>query len=279
VIEHYAPDLGTGDITVQQVATGANPASIAAKNGLVAFGRGNQVVILQQSGTTWLDRGTIAAEAPVGRLAVDGNGDTIHAAFQAGTTVWFASSTTTGWKVDRVDDVHEPLTESPTFQAYEAYAAVLVHTGHASARYDRFENGRPFDAHHIGPTSAVAAAITSYFGIGSLVAVNENGGSTLYREGFPNGLFHLGTRATGMWMIYPSVFLQIEGGSVVVLMLNRQQTGARIAQIIPSIGTIDTVGDFGVAGGGVVYYPSGNSVFGASDPQKDNVDRDCDGAD
>src|SRR5262249_37606153 len=59
----------TPEPTLTPVASGANPGSIAADRDYVAFGIGNQVIIKRDTGTGWIDAGTIDADAPVGALA------------------------------------------------------------------------------------------------------------------------------------------------------------------------------------------------------------------
>jgi hypothetical protein len=99
-VESIGPSSGD-EVEVEEVAAGANPGSVGGGSGLVAFGRGNDVILLARPGTSWLPRGRIEGDAPVGKLAVE-LGTSLHVVYQAGTRVWIAVERGDGtWKIGR----------------------------------------------------------------------------------------------------------------------------------------------------------------------------------
>jgi hypothetical protein len=279
VVERYTRGF-TDDAVVEQIATGANPSSLSVRNGYVAFGRGNDIVIVNRSTGQWVEQGVIHAGGPVGKLAVNrfvGPGNSPYAAFQTGTDIWLATSVDgSSWTIEHIADLGEPLVESPSGYADSTSAAFAFHTSHGVSTYSRYQGGA-FQATRAGPQNKTPTAMTAAISpTGVLVAVNDGSGSAIYSGGGSQPVLRTSKRVTAMSARYPSVFLQLDDGSLEVFAVSARSAVLRHAQTIADVGTFDTADHDGFAGSGVVYYLAGSSIFAPSDPRDDHIDRDCD---
>jgi Putative metal-binding motif len=266
------------DVEILTVATGANPASVAEDKGFVAFGRGNEVVILRKSGSSWAPYSSISANAPVGKLAIEmPNPDVPQqvVVFQAGTQVWYASSTVGGaWTQRLVLDPGAPLFEAP-FLSY----AVLAFRTVAQAWTAFYLNADMVSATPRVPAGAILTAFTNS-GILAALAVELNGEHVLFAGAlFASRLDRVRTFSKpviGLHAANQFLYVQLEGGELQVL---REQANFRRVQSIENVGAFDTAVDHVFAGGGTMHFITTGTVHPAEDPRGDLIDRDCDSYD
>jgi hypothetical protein len=280
VIEQVTPGF-TGEVLVRPVATGANPASISAGAGLVGFGRGNDLVVLRQGPTDWVEHVVIHASNQVGKLVVGqmfANGSTTqYAAFQAGTDLWLATSSDgSGWTATHIDDLRAPLVQNPAGLAHSSYAAFAVRTNQGAWTYRRTELNQPFQSVRHGPVDRAPTVVTTGLSPELLmVAVDDGAGSAVYLGQSPQPLLRTPKRVTAMAARFPSIFVQFDDGLLQTFVLSRFSTHLRNTQTITDIGRFDTAAFNGFAGSGFVHYIVQGTVFAPNDPFDDLVDRDC----
>jgi len=269
-----------GAATLIRLASDANPASIATYNNYVAYGRGNQVAILEPSVTSWVGRSTIDADSPVGRLAYLGPylGEE-YIVFQAGTNVWFGVSDGTTWTTHLLVDAGAALAEAPILSA-APYGADIVFRTATAAWYSRSGSDHTvFTTVPLGPPGATTLAIALYESSSPLVAIaTAGGGSAIVGLHLAPGSLSFPRRVTGMTTTSQYLFVQLEGLDLQVLDIPH---GYRRVQTIPGINAFDT-SSFGtaLAGSGRIHYVSfGSSVLAPADHAGDNIDSNCDGSD
>ena len=264
---------------LQQLATGANPSSIAGhSNGVVqyvAFGRANNVVILRNTGSTWIEHAVIAADSPVGKLAITKDyGSKLFVVFQAGTRVWSAWATEGGaWTSRLLAEAAAPLGTPPSMPSYNS-----VSFGTSSSAWKSLIGDGS-----MAPTTKLlsfAGSLQAIANDGSatFVAVEHMGGSLLsVQDSYPPlANLKLNGRVRALWAQYPHVFVNTQDGATLVL--NYVQ-GFRATQ--PSLSmSFDTATYDALAGGGSVHFHDyARSLRAKLDELDDGIDFDCDGTD
>jgi hypothetical protein len=267
--------------TLTRIASTANPGSITVQGDYLAYGQGNQVVVLKRSGAAWINDSTIAADAPVGKLAlsVAFDGSARYAAYQAGTKIWFASTSSTTWTTKLAVDAQAPLVEAPTLSASGDFADITLRTATKALELLRSGPQASFNTQPIGPPEASASALSHTPGQ-VLVAVDHGAGSTIYRNFFADPLYESPQRIIGIFFEFPYVFVQREDLRIDVLLPMDNETSMRKTQTITGIGRLDAEVPFSLnfAGDGVVSFLSGATVFQVFDGNHDDgIDTDCDG--
>ena len=246
--------------------------------GDIAFGRGQQVVIKQAQGGSWVDHGVINADATVGRLAyVSPYLGAEYAVFQAGTKVWFASSTNGGvaWATQLLVDARESLAEPPLLSAAPYGAEVVFRTADAAWSAQRIGTADALATKQFGPSTGTITAIASYTNLASVVAVQQGAGAALYAFTSSVPLLTYPRPVTRLFMSYPNLYVQLEGGAIDVLLFNQ---GYRKVQTITNVGAFDAQTTTSFAGSGHVYVATLGSVFAPADPAGDGIDQNCDGS-
>jgi hypothetical protein len=260
--------------TLTHVADGANPGSIATHFDELAFGRGNQIFILQVSGQTWAQQTVIDADAPIGKLAFEAPYlGAQYAVFQTGTKVWFAASQDGSWTTQLLLDAGAPLAEPPIFNAAPYGADVLFRTATAAWAAHRTGTAGGFTIASVGPTNTTTSGMALYPVYAPIVAVEQAGGSALYGGGLSAPLL-FPRRITGMSLSEPYLFVQFDGQDLQVL---NAADHLRRVQTIAGIGSFDAANSASFAGGGRMYFPSSSSIFAPYDPPGDGRDLDCNG--
>jgi len=262
-------------LAVSPIASDANPGSIAAAQDYVAYGRGNQVVIVQWTGSAWVRHTVIDADAPVGRIAfVPPYMGAEYAVFQAGTKVWFAASSGT-WTTQLLADAERPLAEAPVLAAAPFGANIVFRTESAAWSASRTGVTDPLTTRTVGPLRLRPLAIALFFHSEPLVAVEQGDGAAIYSNQLPAPLF-FPRRITRMVAGAPYLYVQLEGLGLQVLNVGDR---FRRVQTIPGIDMLDSATLHTFAGNGQIYESTSSSVFGPADSRGDGVDRNCDGTD
>lgn len=280
-ITMYSPGPGA-DAVADPIATGANASSLSVYAGVVAYGRGSDIVIVQRNLGTWEQVGVIHASAPVGKLFVDtASNGVAYAVFQAGTDLWFASSADAKtWTIEHIDDAHEPLIDNPSGYAFPPLplgGMFAFRTAHAVLTYGRGP-GQPFRRQSLRPAGEVITAVSH--DAATVIAVENGAGSTVYLEVSDQPVLTLATRVTGLSVHYPSLFVQTEGSDrVEVYLLSGTPRPPVHVQSLPGIAPFDVTAFDGFAGNGTVHVLGAGSVAAPADLPTDHVDRNCDGRD
>jgi hypothetical protein len=243
----------------------------------VAYGRANQVVIAHRGQDGWSTHAVINALGRVGRIAfVPPYLGAEYAVFQAGTEVWFASSTDGGpWTAQSLVDAAAPLAEAPLLQAAPYGADVAFRTEHAAWKASRTGVIAPLTTQQIELDGAVPVAIAQYWGAYAVVAVDDGSGAAVYGS-------HLGSplrfprKITGMFAAGGYLYVQLDGLGLQILNISN---GLQRVQSIPDVGGFDTATYGAVAGNGYVHFSTESSVFAPADSPGDQIDRNCDGHD
>jgi hypothetical protein len=292
VVESVRP-WSSSELLIEPIATGANPASInaiAPGFTFVAFGRGNDVVIMNRAAGEWVEHSVIHADAPVGGVAfIPLYMGVEYAAFQAGTKVYFAASTSSGssgssgsfgpWTTQLLADTGGPLVGAPFLSAAPYGANVVFRTATTVWKADRYGTTVPLRVRTFGPPgSAPLTAITAYTNIVSLVAVEQDAGSVLYDDKSAEAVMRFPKRITGLSVSYPYAFVNLDGLGTQVLYTPDHY---RRVQMLPDASSFDTASPTGTAfaGSGYVEYATQESIFAPPDISGDGVDTDCNGID
>lgn len=270
-----------GELEIETIATGANPGSVFAVlpgSTFVAFGRGNQVVIMRRAGS-WVDYSVIQADAPVGGVAFTPRYlGAEYAAFQAGTKVYFASRTTDGpWTTQLLVDAAAPLVGAPFLSAAPVGATVVFRTTSTAWKADRFGTTVPLTTRTFGPPApAVLTAMSAYTNIVSVVAADQGTGSVLYDDNSSAPVMRFPRRITGVFVSFPYVFVNLEGLGTQVLY---SPDHYRRVQLLPDAGPFTAATRTAFAGSGHIDYATSGSVFAPGDTRGDQIDVDCNSTD
>lgn len=280
VIQQYEVSTFSGGTAVRQVATGANPQSVAASYGLVAFGRGSDVVIMEErlSDGAWTESGVLHAGGQVGRLHIGAESGLIYVFYQTGTDVWFATSTDlTTWSTEHIVDLHEALVENPSGFAYAGQASVMLHTAQTVWDFNRFQ-GTPFQGTQVAPLNQPPTAVTD----DERMAVADGTGAAVYVPFSTTPVLRTSKPIAAMSSFGTTMFVQFTDGTVDAFTRTGNPTVPyRHAQSVPEIGPFDiqVVSDGVMAGNGVLYVPGASSVYAPADPPGDHIDANCDESD
>jgi len=194
------------------------------------------------------------------------------AAFQAGTKVWFATSTNGSWTTQLLVDAGAPKLSAAAYSAN-----VVFRTASAAWHASRLDTTMLLTTTRLGDDGATTAAAV-YSNIFAFVAVDSGSGSTLYRSDYPEGTSQqsFAQRITGLSADYPYLFVQLEGTGIQVLLV---ADGFRNVQTISNIGRFDADATDSFAGNGTVYTWTIGTVPRPFDRVGDGIDVDCDGSD
>jgi hypothetical protein len=263
----------SGEFAIAPVVTGANPGSIAARFGHVAFGRGNDVVVMRGSpGLAWVEETAIRGTERVGRLAFESQEPGYYAAFQAGTKVYFAERKSGLWFTQLLADAGAPLAGEIRLSAAGYGANVMFHTRSSAWTSSRSGDGGPLSTQEIHPGRSITAT-AQYSSLVRAVAVEHAGGGEVRDATNRSPLLRVGAPIIAMYAEWPYLFVQPATGAMQVV---RADSGHRLAPA-PAIGPIDATVHGYLAGDGVVYERTARSVRPADDASGDDVDADCDG--
>ncbi|MGH9885377.1 MAG: putative metal-binding motif-containing protein, partial [bacterium] len=259
------------------VSSGANPGSLAAEWGYVAFGRGNQVIIKQTTASGWIDHGVIDADAPVGALTYVAPFEGVeYAAYQAGTRIWFASRAGAGWTTQLLVDGGAPLAEPPAiFAAPLSTVNLTFRTSSAAWRAFGLGSGGPLETHRLGPEGMAPTAIGGPNNLTTLVAVDTGAGGALYVDGSSSPVAVFPQRIIRLAGETRSLFVQLEGLGTQVLQIDDR---FRKTQSIPNVAAFDVAAGSMFATSGHVFFSTGGTVFAPSDPYGDGIDQNCNGS-
>src|SRR6185295_12268157 len=127
-----------------------------------------------------------------------------YAAFQAGTKVYFASSTSGGpWTTQLLVDAGAPLIASLALDAAPYGANVVFATASTAWKSERFGTTTALQTRTFGPPGpAVTSAVAAYTNIVSLVAVARDNGSALYDDKSTAPVMHFPRRITSLFVSY-----------------------------------------------------------------------------
>jgi hypothetical protein len=272
--------LGASEAALEQVATGANAASIGVAPGFVAFGRGDDVVVMRRDGAAWVPYAVIAAGARVGTLALAAESSgALRAVFQAGTEVWLAASAPDGtWTKHRLVNALSPLSAPPSIVATGYEVLATFHTAQNAWRMS-YPVTRIPDVRRLGPSglpiTATAAGSRGPFA----VAVVNNGGSSVFLQDVgdapPTRSLSFAQTVVGLHMHEDLLFVEFDNGPNLVVRMGRS---LRVAQVLPDWWSLAAASDGSFAQAGLLRRRGPGSVLAPFDSQ-DRVDRDCDGSD
>jgi len=258
------------DIELTQIADSANPGSIAAEGDYVAYGRGQQVEILQRTSAGYSVR-AIDAGGFVGKIGLSTtfNPAGLYVVFQAGTKVWLARETGGGWGRQLLVDAQAPLAAAPEIGSFDVN--VVFRTASQAWKVGPVLGGigaMPFGP--AGPTTASAA----YSNIIALVAIQEGGGGTIYGGDAAEPLVFFPSPVRGIAISYPYAFVQLVGDDSVRVCLITDDF--RVVQTLGGISGLETGREDSFLGGGMIHVPALDSVRAVTDMFGDGIDRNCD---
>jgi hypothetical protein len=265
-----APD---GRFTAWRVTTGANPRSVAVSNGRVAVGRATDVQIFEPVDVTWTEQTVIRGHDLVGRIGLAWHESGRYAAYQAGTTVWFAEYAGNAWRSTALVDAGAPLTGEIEISASPDHASVLFHTESAAWSASRSGATGPLAIRRFSRPGRIAT-VAAFANAVALVAVDGPRGGLLYDLANDTLVARVPARIVGLAIDGPYALVQPAGNDLQVF---RIDDGFRRVLSIGTVGPIDTTSFGFIAGDGNLYDPGALAVPGADDVPGDGVDRDCDG--
>ena len=275
-------ELGlNGSLGLVTIASDANPGSISVPtsnlSNYVAYGRGNEVVIAEEGFNGWTTHAVINANGRVGRIAfVPPDRGVEYAVFQAGTEVWFASSSGgAAWTMQLLVDAGAPLEETPLLTAAPFGADVAFRTAGTAWKSSRSGVTSPLTTNKTGPAGLAPSAIAQYAGA-VFVAVDDGTGSLLQESRPAAKPVRFPRKITRMFAEGSYLYVQLDGLGLQVLSLYNDM---RRVQSFPEVGAFDTAHQGVFAGNGYVHTTASSSVRRPADISGDGIDRNCDGAD
>jgi len=264
---------------LESIASGANAGSIAAADGgFVAFGRGNQVVVMARgAGPQWAEHAAIDAIGPVGALAYVRGTSGESVVFQTGTEVWLASNATGTWLSEQVVDVGETLAAPPMAEVdFGRGVSAVFRTSHTAWSMIAFPTQeRPWaSATMFGPSGAEPTAVSF-----SVVAVARGDGAAIYeRYDSSTPVLTLPDRVTAMYEQYPYLFVQSGAGRVQIFNAARSYHPLTQVYGLPAFESAASY-NYEFATSGHLYDLNPKSVLPAPETDDDHVDSNCDGFD
>lgn len=288
VIEKIEPRLGA-DSRVTPLATGANPRSLAIANQVVAFGRGNDVVLIDA--VSGEQRNALTTAGPVGKLSLnlsaDAGGLSHVVTFQSGTKVWVASVPDEGagpWKQRFIADVAAPLVVPPTgmLDADSAWANLVTANKMWKVRVDK---NNVASEEVVDPLSNVTAVSSDSYDFyvgrsnasgGGVLQIWHGGSKSNDELSFPSQILDIYPHSLGL-------LVQLSNGKAVVV---RRLPYLRMTQVLQNFVVIRAAGTYSFTTAELVNGTSQSWMHSESgsipparrgDDREKNRDSDCDG--
>ena len=281
-IEHIT-GARTGGVSVGALVTaeGANPGSIAmaatySGQGLIAFGRGNSLIIVDNR-APWTQRAVLDAGQPVGRISLDvfdlqpGVGG--HVVFQAGTDIWYGSNENGVWTTRAVARADEILVDPPLLSrsnvVYRTSTGIWAVELHASEAAPRRIDPPLFEG--------VRAALAVYGGQ-VFYAINHDGVGSVFLADTLDVRPQIVTRPVRRILTAPGrIFVDVDGEPLQAYKLRNGAVVPGVSTAFPELLGIELVAGFStLAAAGYVYTPDDAWVYPAEEVS-DGRDQDCDG--
>jgi Putative metal-binding motif len=271
--------LGASDATLEQVATGANAESIGVAPGFVAFGRGDDVVVMRRDVSAWVPYTAIAAGARVGKLTLAAEVPSdLRVVFQAGTEVWLAAHAPDGtWTKHLLVNALAPLSAPPSVVASGGEVLATFHTAQNAWRVSYPITRIPV-VRRLGPSGLpITAAVAGLRGPFAVAVVNNSGSSVFLQDmgdAPPTRALSFAQTVVGLHMHEDLLFVELNDGPNLVVRMARSP---RVAQVLPDRWSLAVASDGSFAQAGLLRVRGPSTVLPPFDGQ-DGVDRDCDGS-